>query len=55
MTSEERISYAKSSVENISKFDAKMTIDAYMSIYTQVLACYQNNTKYNSKVQSAHK
>jgi len=55
MTSEARKSYAKSSVENISKFDAKKTIDAYLTIYTQVLACYQNNTKYTSKVQSAHK
>lgn len=53
MTPDARKSYAKSSVENVSKFNAKKTIDAYLSIYAQVLDCYQNNIKNNSKVQSA--
>lgn len=53
MTPKARKSYAKSSVENISKFDAKKTIDTYLSIYAQVLDCYQNDIKNNSKLQSA--
>lgn len=54
MKPEARKSYAKSCVENISKFDAKKTIDAYLSIYAQVLDSYQNNIKGTCKVQSAH-
>lgn len=53
MTPDARKSYAKSSVENISKFDAKKTIGAYLCIYAQVLDCYQNNIKSTCKVQSA--
>ena len=53
MTPDAREFYAKISAENISKFDAKKTIEAYLSIYTQVLANYHNITKSNSTVQKA--
>jgi glycosyltransferase involved in cell wall biosynthesis len=55
MTPEARKSYAKISTDNISKFDSKKTIDEYLSIYSQVLACYNNLAQSNSILQRAHK